>query len=534
MKRSYVTRITVVLLLTLLVAILPTGAQGGAYTLGTTVIGELTTAAPLGFYSFVSTPNQEVTLQVLTVTPGMETTITVLNSVGQQVNVSSSGSQVSTAFTTTDASLHTVLIGSTQIGQYVLTSSVIDVAPVVALQPGIDTEISLDPSSLVQLSLVADQEVTMVLSATTSVSIELFQAGEISATYGLSPNSSVIVPLGIGGYEILVEAMDVGVLYVSWVETGIVVSATQEPPEVDNFGACRVTPTQGAVRMRSLPNTDSENQGQLQPNEEAFVVGQFQPTGDFIWWQLANGYWVRSDVVSELGDCTNIGIVDPLLTEESVEATVESTVTNDVVATATVLSVSPTGTDQSPPQAESTQTSSATVVVPPTVTQPSTQVQPTSTSTPSYTPTNTQPVITATFTPSYTPTTQPAPQVAPDDARFNNPLNIPLDSTASVLDFVSYPSGDTEDRVRWDITGMNPNSSLSGGRARLVISVSCFGENTDQVQFFTGGQTYTCGQTIVDQEVTYNSRTGSVIITAIGGEGTYVQWVLTGTATRTN
>ncbi|MCB9455599.1 MAG: hypothetical protein H6671_06400 [Anaerolineaceae bacterium] len=112
--------------------------------------------------------------------------------------------------------------------------------------------------------------------------------------------------------------------------------------------------------------------------------------------------------------------------------------------------------------------------------------------------------------------------------------SIPLDTTASVTEFVSYPGGDTEDRVRFSVTGMNPNSSLSGGRARLILAVSCFGTNTDQVQFFTNGQTFTCGQTIVDREVTFDSNTGSVVITAVGGAGTYVQWVLTGTATRVN
>lgn len=159
------------------------------------------------------------------------------------------------------------------------------------------------------------------------------------------------------------------------------------------------------------------------------------------------------------------------------------------------------------------------------------QVQPTATFTPSYTPTSPP---TATFTPTYTPTTPPAAQEAPADARFNNPLNIQLDSTVSVLDFVSYPGGDTEDRVAWDIIGMNNNSSLPGGRARLVISVSCFGEGTEHIQFFTGGQTYACGQTIVDREVTAGQKTGSVVITAVGGNATYVQWVLTGTATRVN
>ncbi|MEO0565445.1 MAG: hypothetical protein AAF125_25280, partial [Chloroflexota bacterium] len=160
--------------------------------------------------------------------------------------------------------------------------------------------------------------------------------------------------------------------------------------------------------------------------------------------------------------------------------------------------------------------------------------QPTATHTPTYTPTTPGDQPTATFTPSYTPTTPPAAQLAPEDARSNSPLTIPLDSTASTLDFVSYPGGDTEDRVSYSVTGMNNNVAITGGRARLVISATCFGEHTEQILFFTGGPTYTCGQTLVDREVTADSDTGSVVITAVGGEGTYVQWVLTGTATRTN
>lgn len=153
------------------------------------------------------------------------------------------------------------------------------------------------------------------------------------------------------------------------------------------------------------------------------------------------------------------------------------------------------------------------------------------------------PLETATLSPEDQPTattipsptaTQPAAQIAPEDSNFNNPLTLPLDSTASVTDFVSYPGGDTIDRVRFEVTEMNSNTSLSGGRARLTLAVSCFGQGIENITFFTGGQTFSCGQTIVDQEITYNSRTGTVTIEAIGGDSTYVQWVLTGTATRVN
>src|SRR5690606_17080204 len=157
---------------------------------------------------------------------------------------------------------------------------------------------------------------------------------------------------------------------------------------------------------------------------------------------------------------------------------------------------------------------------------------------PTYTPTYTPTVQTfleeapptATLTPTYTPTVEA--QVAPPDGNYT--LLIPLDSTSSVTDFVSYPGGDTEDRVFWDVSGMNPNAALSGGRARLVISASCFGTGTQHITFSAGGQTFSCGQTIFDREITYDTRTGSVIVSAVGGTGTYVQWVLTATVTRVN
>src|SRR5690606_31452368 len=145
----------------------------------------------------------------------------------------------------------------------------------------------------------------------------------------------------------------------------------------------------------------------------------------------------------------------------------------------------------------------------PTATTAQQQGQPTATYTPSYTPTTAQQQgqPTATYTPTteqqqgqptvtYTPTS-PAP-IAPEDARSNSPLTIQLDSTTSVTDFVSYPNGDREDRVSYSVRGMNSSVALPGGRARLIISVSCFGTGTDQIQFFTGGNTYSCGETIVD------------------------------------
>jgi hypothetical protein len=253
--------------------------------------------------------------------------------------------------------------------------------------------------------------------------------------------------------------------------------------------------------------------------------------GDYSWYQVAyNGQlgWVSLGIAATQaqGNCSALPVASyapptgaahtatPIYTPTT-SYTLTSTVTPYVASLTPTVTYTPGG---------------------PTLTYTYTPPPPTATYTPSYTPP--APTATYTHTPSPSPSathtaTVPAP-VAPPDANFNSPLNIPLDSTVSSTDFVSYPNGDTEDRVRWDITGMNPNSALSGGRARLIISASCFGTGTQHIQFFVGGQTRSCGQTLVDQEVTYDSRTGQVTITAVGGAATYVQWVLTGSATRLN
>jgi len=214
-----------------------------------------------------------------------------------------------------------------------------------------------------------------------------------------------------------------------------------------------------------------------------------------------------------------------------------SATTPPATATSTAAST-PTGTSTPPPTATETTAPTRTTTGSsggagsgntPTATYTATRT-PTKTATPTYTP---SPTYTPTYTPTATYTPTPPPTADPGDTATKN-LTIPLDKTVSVTEFVSHPGGDTTDKVAYSVSGMNPTAGLSGGRARLVISASCFSTGVEHVQFFTGGQTYSCGQTLVDREVTADSDTGTVTINAIGGASTYVQWVLTGTATRVN
>ncbi|MFQ3566444.1 MAG: SH3 domain-containing protein [Aggregatilineales bacterium] len=304
-------------------------------------------------------------------------------------------------------------------------------------------------------------------------------------------------------------------------------AAQPHPPT----GVC-VASSAGVANIRSGPGTNFAIVGTLNPGQTISLTG----TTVLGWYRVERPGLVgfmSASVINLSGNCANLPLVgdQPLIT-----LTPTSTPTSTVLAPVETLEVTPpiailtnTPTPTStPPEPVVTEAITLPIITfTPTATATGQQVGPTATPTTTLTPTLVLPTFTA---------TPPIP-IAPPDANFNSPLNIPLDSTASSSDFVSYPEGDREDRGNYDITGMNQNPSLSGGRARLIITASCFGTGTQHIQFSTGGQTFSCGQTIVDREVTYDSRTGSIVITAISsqpGGSTYVQWVLTGSATRVN
>ena len=116
--------------------------------------------------------------------------------------------------------------------------------------------------------------------------------------------------------------------------------------------------------------------------------------------------------------------------------------------------------------------------------------------------------------------------IAPVDANYT--LVIPYRGQNAVSDYVSYPAGDVEDRVAYSISGIGttPPQHL----ARLKIFANCEGINQNYITFQVGTAKFSCGEYIVDKEVTADSDTGTIRIYAYAGA--YVKWTLVGTATQ--
>lgn len=548
-------------------------AQGGPLAYGQNVTGSLSAEAPFAFYTFNGAANDFVEIQAIGISPGMQPNISLLSAAQDQLATNAGdpyglgdGTDARITYRLPAAGTYFALVSNTTgtPGEYLFRLRGSAASAATAAGAG-STAVNVAPGTPMQIfSFNAVPGAVLMAVLTTDMPGFSYAAqvrnaqGQVVAilTGDAAQGVTFTVPAGSGSYEVAVTSLTPGVGGVVTLSLGQTTDQASSPPLIPTASTstilttatpdsgkttaptdfCTATGGNSGVNLRSGPGTTYNPVGQLLPGASLPVTGR---SIDGVWYTVNYNQqtaWLFGGVVVFTGNCgslpviqaSQVGIVTATSSQSgSVFNTATPTSqTGQIISTATATATTQAGQVISTATATTAQNTQPTATYTPT-TQVQTQPTATYTYTPSYTPT-------PTYTPSYTPTTPPAAQVAPEDARFNNPLNIPLDNTASVLDFVSYSGGDTEDRVRWDITGMNPNVAITGGQARLVIQTTCFGEGTEHIQFFTGGQTYSCGQTIVDREVTNDSRTGSVVITAVGGSGTYVQWVLTGTATRIN
>lgn len=126
-----------------------------------------------------------------------------------------------------------------------------------------------------------------------------------------SPNGSVIV-IGTGGEEVrlFLTGPDVDPfanVSVFDENVGDVVGFASPTPLT--VVGCVIS-SRNQVNLRGGPGTDYVARGTLRPGESREADGQAQD-GNQTWWRLVDGTWVRSDVVDEEGNCTNLPTVNP-------------------------------------------------------------------------------------------------------------------------------------------------------------------------------------------------------------------------------
>lgn len=538
-------------------------AQGSAIGYNIPVIGTIDAQSPLAVYFFTGAAGDLVTIHVAAISPGLDPALALNDPAGVQLaradgdpfGASTSDARLDYQLPTSGVYLVIVSAMNASAGDFLLRVSGQPAPIAIPVSPDQPAQAAVDSGEGQTFAVPGPAALTIAaLDPAFAFSVIVRDANGAVIAVATSAGQPASLSIGPGAHTLHVRATvpgSSGQVQVSISDTvgGVlpVPIQTEEAAAPDEPSVVTVTPSAASaclaesnsaasVNIRVQPTTSSAIVGLLPPGDVLTIVGRF-----IDWYAVSfNGgtAWVFSGVVRLSGSCETVPLISPLATTAPTIAPLLITATASPTpsATATIVTNTPTASATLAAASTVAATSSATASATPpadgtiaptlagTATAPPPTVAPTHTATATIPPPTVAPTSTATV----------APPTAPPDANFNSPLNIPLDSTVSSTDFVSYPSGDTEDRVRYDIVGMNPNAALSGGQARLIISASCFGTGTQNLQFSVGGQTFACGQTIVDQTVTYDSRTGTVTITAVGGANTYVQWVLTATATRTN
>lgn len=117
--------------------------------------------------------------------------------------------------------------------------------------------------------------------------------------------------------------------------------------------------------------------------------------------------------------------------------------------------------------------------------------------------------------------------VAPPDEDYHLTVVADGGDEVSLTDAVSYPEGDTEDSVSYSV-------DRRFALGQLEIRAFCDGEGEENIEFFHSfkGETFNCDPTgvlVVDRLVGPDiPGFGTITITALGGEDTFVTWILEG------
>lgn len=494
-------KIVVLMMLCALLAFSTIISAQGNSTLApnTAQMASLNPEAPVGLFTLSGTQGDFVQIQLVALAADLQLSAS-LNNPSQQ-NIASShasfgGNSASLSAYLPTTGIYTLLVGGNA-GDYLISYS--------SVSAGTPQEITPQSAQSVLLDGTTPQIVTFNApvdgAALSFASAGQYQASLVNSSGALlgSVNSvsACFVVAGNDSYTVVISTEEgssdlLNLTLGSDCGAGVNASSTSGPvqlPETTTStdpNICTAT-SNTAVNVRNGSGTEFAAIGTLPAGSPATVTGR--TPNNWLQVQFGGGSgFVFADVVSLNGPCQNI---------------------------ASVASSSPPANQGQQGQQQPTQPPAQQQQQPTgQPTQPPAQGQPT------------QPPVAPTEAP-----TQPAANIAPPNSSFA--LNVRLDETATLSDYVSYPEGNTEDVISWRAEGLNPSVAVSGGQADFTVRFSCSGTGTEHILFRVGQDTYNCNETYT-RRVNADSNTGAIRVIATGGSNTYVQWTLNVSLPRTN
>jgi uncharacterized protein YraI len=502
-------QLSVVLVIVLALSLVPilTSAQS-VLPYGSGVVGQITAQSPLLIYTFNGSANDLVTVQAIGMTAGFSPTLSLNSPTQQQLGNSSSdpftpgaGSARIDVRLPQDGA-YTLLVGSLngQGGDFLIRVDGQTLPASVPLSNApLTTSISVQLPMLA-FGFVADPGSPSSVSfrGDFAFGVSVFNgAGRlVAALYGGSQSSvHFTAPSGAETYDAIVFALNGEGGTLSTQLDGASSSSSSsssngqssDSSSSSSSSSSSADPTVCTVTANN-PNTNVRNG----PGTNYRILGQFQSsiaTGYNADWYVINygsgSGWAYSGVVTVSGTCNNLTYV------------------NAPPAPPPAATSSSSGSDNSSGQGSS-----------PTATQQSSGSGGNTGSQPTHTPPP--------------PTTAPV-QTAPNDGDYR--FDVDRDHGGTFSQVISYPDGDTSDRVEVHVN----LGQLSPDNARNVsLLLTCSGTGTENVAFTRGSpnaQRYSCGDTITYRYAhPYGSQNYYVFIDS--GSGSYVNYTLTATTSQ--
>jgi uncharacterized protein YraI len=448
-------RIAAVALLVLLAAVGASAqSSGGSLAYGSAQVGTLSQSAPLVFYSFQASAGDLIAVDVLSLTPSLNPSVSLLGPTQQQIAANDNNPLTSGAL---DAHLswrldangtYALLVGGVagSTGDFVIKLNGQAGGAPVALQSGGATSADFNTNAQAQVfSIPADPAGPTALELAADPVGFAFNGrvfgpngGLLAAFTGL-PGATLTLPQGIGSATLVLEPASTESTGVVRLATGgastggPAVQATLRPvatqpaitgPAPTDF--CNVS-SGGTVNLRSGPGTNFGVVGQLNPGNFLPVQGVSPDRG---WYAVTFNnqmVWVSNTVVALNGPCSNLPTVQ--------------------------------GPAIQPPGPTFTPTGTGTVG------------QPTSTLAVTATATEPGPTLAPTDVP---PTSAPT---APPDS--DHQVQLDRNNGGSFSQVISYPDGDTTDRVTARVTNFDSITTS----ARFNVTLVCSGTGTEYVRW---------------------------------------------------